>query len=291
MILLIINIIYYSIIYAFIGFSFFCIYNTSKYLHFTHAISLTFGAYITYFISIQLNLPLVVAIPISVLLGIGLMLLVNQYIYKPLQIRNIKNWQMLIASLGVYIVLQNIISILWGDSTLSFRTWPVKQGHPFYGAYITDVQIITILVSIGLLVIIWGFLEKTNIGQKIKAVSSNPELSNLLGISKDKAVVWSFILGSGFAACAGILIGADTDMTPTMGFNWFLYAVVAMIIGGMGKMHYLFLGAILLASAQLLSAYYIDSKWMNSTAFIILILFLYFKPYGFSGIRIKKVEI
>lgn len=159
------------------------------------------------------------------------------------------------------------------------------------GAYITDVQIITIIASIGLLILSYLFLEKTSIGQKIKAVSSNPELSSILGISKYKAVVWSFVIGSGLAACAGILIAADTDMTPTMGFNWLLYAVVAMIIGGLGKMRYLLLGSLLLATAQHLSAYYLDSKWMNATAFVILIVFLYFKPYGFSGHRIKKAEI
>ena len=198
---------------------------------------------------------------------------------------------MLIASLGVYVVLQNVVSTIWGDNTLSFRTWPVKEGHQFMGAYITDVQIITIVVSILLLGFSWLFLEKTNIGQKIKAISSNPELSSILGISKNQAVVWSFILGSGLAACAGILIAADTDMTPTMGFNWLLYGVVAMIIGGMGKLRYLVLGALLLATTQHLSAYYLDSKWMNATAYIILIVFLYFRPYGFSGQPLKKAEI
>lgn len=145
--------------------------------------------------------------------------------------------------------------------------------------------------SIVLLFLSWLFLEKTAIGQKIKAVSSNPELSSILGISKSQAVIWSFVLGSGLAACAGILIAADTDMIPTMGFNWLLYAVVAMIIGGLGKMRFMLLGALLLATAQHLSAYFLDSKWMNATAFIILIIFLYFKPYGFSGQRIKKAEI
>ena len=126
---------------------------------------------------------------------------------------------------------------------------------------------------------------------KIKAVSSNPELSNILGIPKDKTIIWSFALGTALASCAGILIAADTDMTPTMGFNWLLYAVVAMIIGGMGKINYLLLGSLLLATAQHLSAYYLDSKWMNATAFIILIVFLYFKPYGFSGKSLKKANI
>lgn len=271
--------------------SFSILYKTISFFHIPHAITLTISAYLTYTISIQKGLPLYISIPVAIVISITLMLLVNRFIYQPLQKRKLESWQMLIASLGVYVVLQNILSIIWGDSTLSFRTWEVKAGHQFLGAYITDVQIITIVSSIILLSLSWLFLEKTSIGQKIKAVSSNPELSSILGISKNQAVVWSFVLGSGLAACAGILIAADTDMTPTMGFNWLLYAVVAMIIGGLGKMRYLLLGALLLATAQHLSAYYLDSKWMNATAFIILIVFLYFKPYGFSGQRMKKAEI
>ncbi|MEA4851497.1 MAG: branched-chain amino acid ABC transporter permease [Paludibacter sp.] len=274
-----------------ITFSFSIIYKCSKFLNFIHAISLTFGAYITYFIANQQGASLWLATPISIIAGILLMLAVNQWIYKPLQNRKVESWQMLVASLGLYVVLQNMVSMLWGDSTLSFRTWEVKVGYEFMGAYITGVQIITIISCIDLLVMSWVFFEKTNTGQQIKAVSSNPELSGIFGISKNKAIVWSFVLGAGLVACAGILIAADTDMTPTMGFNWLLYAVVAMIIGGMGKMRYLLLGSLLLATAQHLSAYYLDSKWMNAIAYIILIAFLYFRPYGFSGKRIKKAEI
>ncbi|HRP91009.1 MAG TPA: branched-chain amino acid ABC transporter permease [Edaphocola sp.] len=283
--------IFSTILYCIIAFSFRQIYSVTSFFHIPHAITLILSAYLTYTISIQQGLPLYFTVPVAIIGSIALMLLVNRFIYKPLQKKKLESWQMLIASLGVYVVLQNVISMVWGDSTLSFRTWEVKAGHQFMDAYITDVQIVTIVVSVGLLVLSWLFLEKTSIGQKIKAVSSNPELSSILGISKNKAVVWSFVLGSGLAACAGILIAADTDMTPTMGFNWLLYAVVAMIIGGLGKMRYLLLGALLLATAQHLSAYYLDSKWMNATAFIILIVFLYFKPYGFSGQRMKKAEI
>ncbi|WP_299368689.1 branched-chain amino acid ABC transporter permease [Winogradskyella sp.] len=278
-------------IYLLISISFTYIYKSQRFFHIAHAVIITLGTYFTYSFSIQLNLPLFLVIPISILICIGLMLLVNRFIYKPLHKKNVKSWQMLIASLGVYVVLQNVISIVWGDNTLSFRTWPVKEGHQFLGAYITDVQIITILACSVLVGLSWLFLERTSTGQKIKAVSSNPELASILGISKDKAIIWSFVIGSGLAACTGILIAADTDMTPTMGFNWLLYGVVAMIIGGMGKLRYLILGSLLLATAQHLAAYYLDSKWMNATAYIILIIFLYFKPYGFSGKPLKKTEI
>lgn len=288
---IIINILISSFLFVLIAFSMRTIYQTLNFFHIAHAISLTFGAYFSYSFSIKLGLPLWGAVPMAILGVIILMLLLNKWIYQPLQKFKVENWQMLIVSLGAYVILQNGISMLWGDSTLSFRTWEVKQGHQFLGAYITDVQIITIVASILLLVLSWWFMEKTVIGQEIKAVSSNPDLSELLGISKNKATMWSFVLGSALAACAGILIAADTDMTPTMGFNWLLYAVVAMIIGGMGKIRYLLLGALLLATAQHLAAYYLDSKWMNATAYIILIVFLFFRPYGFSGKPLRKAEI
>lgn len=274
-----------------ISFSLRLVYQIVRFLNISHAISIAFSAYITYFFSVQFDFPLIISIPFSLFIIILLNVIINLTLYNPLKKLKLKNWQLLIASLGVYVVLQNLISIIWGDSTLSFRTWEVKEGHQFLGAYITGVQIVTILTCIVLLMLSWLFIEKTKIGKQIKAVSSNPQLSNYYGISTNKAALYSFALGSGLAACAGILIAADTDMTPTMGFNWLLYGVVAMIIGGMGKMRFLLLGALLLATAQHLSAYYLDSKWMNATAYIILIVFLYFKPYGFSGQKLKKQDV
>lgn len=271
--------------------SFQLIYKTIKFINITHAIIITLGAYLTYLLSIQLNFSLILSIPIAILFSTLIGILIFQLIYKPLQKKKTPNWQLLIASLGIYIILQNLISSYFGNDTKSFRTWKVTGGHHFIGAYITDVQLITIVVSIILLSLSYLFVEKTNIGKQIKAVSSNPNLSNIYGISTNKAILYSFVLGSAFASVVGILIAADTDMTPTMGFNWLLYAVVAMIIGGMGKIRYLFMGALLLATAQHLSAYYLDSKWMNATAYIILIVFLYFKPYGFSGKKLKKAEL
>lgn len=288
---IVINIVYYVLTIQILALSIYLLYRVIGFFHIAHANTFTMGAFITYTITIQQGLVSYIAIPVAIIISISTMLLINKFIYRPLQKRKLKSWQMLVASLGVYVVLQNTMSMVWGDSALSFRTWEVKAGHPFIGAYITDVQIITMAVCIALLAFSWLFLEKTNIGQKIQAVSSNPQLSSILGISRNKAVVSTFILSSALAACAGILIAADADMTPTMGFNWLLYAVVAMIIAGMGRTKYLLLGTSLLATAQHLSAYYFDSKWMNATAFIVLIVFLYFKPYGFSSQGLKKADI
>ncbi len=277
--------------YLLIAFSFKVLYQGIRFFHIGHAVSLTLAAYMVYTASVLWGVSLWLAVPLAIAVVVLLMLGINQWVYRPLKRQGLESWQMMIASLGLYVVLQNVISMIWGDSTLSFRTWEIKVGHEFMGAYITDVQIITIVSSGILLLLSHLFMQRTHIGRQIKAVASNPELSRVLGISETKAIAWSVGIGTGLAACAGVLIAADIDMTPTMGFNWLLYGVVAMIIGGMGRMRYLLLGALLLATAQHLSAYYIDSKWMNATAYIILIVFLYFRPYGFSGKQLKKAEI
>jgi branched-subunit amino acid ABC-type transport system permease component len=198
---------------------------------------------------------------------------------------------LMLSSLGLYIVLQNMISIFWGSGTKSARTWEVKVGNEFIGAYITDIQIITIVVCLALFVVCMFFMKYSRIGRNIRAVASNPELSNVVGIHSDRAILWAFGIGSALAAIAGILIAFDTDMRPTMGFSWLLYGVVAMIIGGVGSNWGLVGGALLLATAQHLAAYYIGSQWMDAVAYIILILFLIAKPLGFSGKRLKKIEI
>lgn len=198
---------------------------------------------------------------------------------------------MLIVSLGIYVILQNIISLTWGDKTIIIRSNNVNIGNEFLGAYITNIQIITIALSIFFLLGIIIFQKNTIIGRQIRAVSSNKMLAAIFGVRSVSISFWSIGIGSGLAAIAGILVAFDTNMTPTMGFNLLLYGIVAMIIGGVGSTWGLIGGSLLLATTQHFGAYYIGSKWMDTIAFIILILFLIWKPLGFSGKRLKKIEI
>lgn len=271
--------------------SFRIIYHVSRFFHIAHAITITFAAYFTFHFSQQIALPLFFAISLAVLLAMALGVCTEQFLYKPIRKRNSHSFVLLIASLGVYVVLQNIISLIWGDATLSIRTGEVKVGHQIFGAYITTIQIITIAVSIIVLILSLVFYRFTQLGRQMRAVSSNNELSKVFGINSNMVILWAFAIGSGLAGIAGILVAFDTDMRPTMGFNLLLNGVVAMIIGGVGSIWGLVGGAFLLATAQHLGAYYIDSKWMDAIAYVILILFLIWKPLGFSGQKLKKTEI
>lgn len=288
---LLINIIVAFVNILLIGYSFQCIYSTFRFFHLAHAVSLALGGYLVYEFSIICGLPLSAAIIVSVWGGITTMLFVYYICYKQGELKHLESWKMMVVSLGIYVVLQNIISMIWGDTRLSLRTWDVSVGYEILGGYITKTQILSIIVVAFLIIVVQLFLSRTIIGKKIKSVAANPDLSMIMGVSKNGVMALSIAVGSSLAAIAGIIIAADIDMTPTMGFDWLMYGVVAMIIGGMGKMRHMILGALLLATAQHLSAYFFDSKWMNATAYIILVIFLYFRPYGFSGKRIKKTEV
>ena len=285
------NILLSFILLVLISQSFSLTYYSTRFFHIAHAITLTSSAYFTFLFSIQLNFPLATSVLLAVLCATVIGILSEIALYKPLRKCNASPMILMIASLGLYILLQNVISIFWDDSTKSIRTWDVRVGNEFFGAFITDIQIITIAVCLSLFVAVLLFMKHTRIGRNICAVASNPELSNVVGIHSDRVILWAFGIGSALAAVAGILIAFDTHVRPTMGFNWLLFGVVAMIIGGVGSTWGLVGGALLLATSQHLAAYYIGSQWINAVAYIILILFLIAKPLGFSGKRLKKIEI
>ena len=282
------NIILSASLYLLIANSFSLIYYPTKFFHIAHAAVISSGAYIVFFFANKFSIPFPVSVALAIasatLIGVACEVLV----YRQMRKRNVPALAYLIASIGLYVVLQNIISLYFGDDTQIINTAEVTVGNQIFDAYITTIQLVTIGVSFVLFASVNLFLQFSSTGKSIRAVSSNSELSNIYGINSNKIILISFGIGSALAAIAGILSAMDTNMTPTFGFNLLLYGVVVMIIGGVGSTRGLIAGSLLVATAQHLSAYYIDTKWMDAVTYIILILFLIWKPLGFSGKRLKK---
>ena len=198
---------------------------------------------------------------------------------------------MLILSLGVYIISQNLVSIFFGDDIKALGKGEVEVGHEFMGAYVTDIQITTMIASFVVLLLTLYIWHKTKFGFAIRAIADNPELSTVFGIPKERIILISFGLGSLYAGLGGVLVGFDTGITPTFGFCLLLFATVVRIIGGFYSLWGIVAGAFILAVVQNLTAYYIDTKWMDAITYAILILFLIVRPYGVSGVKNQKVEI
>lgn len=288
---LLINIILATSIYLLVAVSYYNIYTATKEFSLSQAITISIAPYILYCFQFQLGLSTIISILLSIFFSIVIGIIPEIFIYRHLRKKNANSFFILLASLGYYIIAQNCISMIWGDDIKSIRIGEVKIGHQLIDAYITDIQILTIIICT-IIFVLWAlFIKKHRIGRMIRAVSNNTELCDILGINSNKVILFAFVISSVLAAIAGILVAYDTDITPSMGFNLLFYGVVAMIIGGVGSIWGIVLGALLLAISQHLIAYYIGSQWMEAIAYFILILFLLWKPLGFAGRRLKKVEI
>jgi branched-subunit amino acid ABC-type transport system permease component len=167
----------------------------------------------------------------------------------------------------------------------------VREGLNVLGARITPVQIVIILTSLALFALTALILKRSKIGKALRAVANDPELAVVAGLDKDRIIYFTYFTGSALAAIAAILISLDIDMTPLMGFQAMLYGVVAVVIGGLGNILGAYFGGLLLGLAQHLGVWYISSKWQDAIAFVILILFLLFRPQGFFGRRMRRSEI
>ena len=287
---LIINILYVCSLYLFYSLSFFLIFYVTKFFHFAHAIIITSGAYFTFLFHKIFGISIFLSIPIAIIFSLLLGCLIEKSIYKPLRKKQASSMILLLSSLGIYILLQNLISMLFGDDTKSIRSGVVKEGINILGARITPIQISIIIISVIVTILLLLLLKKTKIGKAMQAVANDAELANISGISSDKVILISFAIGSALAGLAGILVALDVDMTPTMGMNALMMGVVVIIVGG-NNIKGIVCAALLLGFAQNFGVWYISSQWQDAIAFVILLIFLLFRPQGFFGKKLRKQSV
>ena len=267
------------------------IYRVSRFFHFAHGVVFTSGPYLAFLFCSLLKLSPFISVFFAVILSIILGSVIELSIYRPLRCKGASTLVLLIASLGTYIALQNVISFLFGDDAKSIRSPVVEKGINCFGAFITQSQVFTICLSIFLGFTVGFFLKKTRIGKTLRSVGNAPQLAEVCGIDSNRIILWTFALGSALAGIAGILVALDVDMTPTMGMNALLMGVVAVIIGGMGSIPGIALGALLLGMAQQFGAWNVGSQWQEAITFVILLIFLLFRPQGFLGKKVKTATL
>ena len=249
------------------------------------------GAYFVWFFNFSLGCPLQVSILLSLILCAISGVLIESLFYHYLIRKKASPLLLLLTSLGIYIFIQNVISISFGDDTKIIRTDTVQEGIRILDARISVIQIVMIILSIVVSTMLTLFLKKTKIGHSIRAVAEDQVLANISGINSNGIILCVFAIGSALVGLIGIFVAIDIDMTPTMGMNALMMGVVATIIGGVNNISGIVLGALLLSTAQNLGVWYIGSQWQDAIAFVILVLFLLFKPEGFFGNKFRSSTV
>lgn len=277
---LVLNSIIAGSIYMMVALGFNLIYGTVKFFDIGYGALATVGAYAVFLFYKKLGLDLSISIVLGVLIAGGIGYLVNRFIYTRLRNRKASSMVLLVASLGVLTVLQAIIAILFSSQFQTLSLGGGSRVFEIYGAVITQIQLIILASGLAIMVLLALVLKKTLFGKAINAVSDDEEVSKIVGINTNKIIGAVFFIGSMIAGLAGIFIGFDTGVEPTMGMSLLLKGVIASIIGGIGNIYGGVLGAFLLGFVENFGIWKISGEWKDAIAFGLLIVFLLFRPQG-----------
>jgi branched-subunit amino acid ABC-type transport system permease component len=264
-----------------------CAYAVTRSFNFAFAGVYSFAAYMFYVASKMLGLPLLVSLPFGMLLACLLGVAFEFAIQVPLYRRGGSSLTKMLASLAVLIILQNSISMIFGDSSLLLRSSEIPI-ITIAGISVT----VTRLAALGAVAVLvpgtWLLLRVSAFGKQMRAISSDPELARSKGIRYESVILWVTVLSSTLVSIAAIIQGFDTDLVPFMGFSALMMGIVATIVGGAGSVWGVALGGFLVGIAQNLAVWYLPSQWQDTVVFFILIVFLIFRPTGFMGSPISK---
>lgn len=271
--------------YALIAGGFVLIYSTNRFLHFAHGAVAVAGGYILYALVELAGWPPWLGIIASLLLTGLLGCLCFAFVYRPLQKKNSASTVLLIASLGLLILLQNIVRLIFGSDAKYLDIIPAHEGMVIGGAYITPLQIIMIIVAGAALSIMGWWLYKSHTGRLLRAVADNPELAGTTGIPIIRLQYLSFFAGSMLAGLGGILIGIEQGLEPMLGTYIMIKAFTGAVIGGVTSVPGALLGSLMLGIIENLGVWWLPAQYKDAIAFSFLFLFLLVRPYGLFGVN------
>ncbi|MDD5318525.1 MAG: branched-chain amino acid ABC transporter permease [Candidatus Pacebacteria bacterium] len=278
---LIANSIIAGALYALIALGFNLIYGATKFFNLTHGVIAAIGGYTVFFLTNSLGwniyLAAVAGVLFAGLVGYGL----EKILYKPLRKRKASQMILLVASLGAFTAMQAIIAIIFSSQfqTLSLGAGDLKTFNIF-GGIITVVQLVMLVSALIIMVLLGVIMRWTMFGKAVEAISDEEEVAKVVGIHTNKIIGRVFFIGSAIAGLAGVLVGLDTGLEPTMGMSLLLKGVIASIIGGVGNVYGAVLGAFLLGFVENFGIWKISGEWKDAIAFGVLIIFLLFRPQG-----------
>ncbi|MGI6525397.1 MAG: branched-chain amino acid ABC transporter permease [Bdellovibrionota bacterium] len=274
---------------ALIALGFALIYNTTRIFHFAHGGIYALSGFLFYSFYTQRGLPIYVAVILTMLLAAVLGILIDLLVYRPLDRKGASTMMHMISSLGLYVVVVNIICLCYGNSSkvlISGSLPTVKIGGFIFNAIqLWTVGTFTIVFFASAL-----FLRFSILGLKIRAARDNPTLLTLYGFHSNGIRLFVFGIGSALCALAAILIGLDLGINPHHGIASVVNCAVALIVGGIGVFEGAALGSLLLGALQGIAVWKWSANWQDMVTFTILIVFLLFRPNGILGRRGRLEE-
>lgn len=283
-------------VYALIALGYTMVYGILELINFAHGEIYMLGAYLGIIFlgiftaagltSFSLPLAIILVLAASVLFSSAYGFTIEKIAYKPL--RKAPRLSPLISAIGVSIFLQNYVMLTQGATDKVFPVVFGNAGFNVASVRITYIQTAILGVSGLIMMLLHTFVMKTKMGRAMRAVAQDKTMASLLGINIDTVISVTFIIGSGLAAVAGVMVAMYYGLVNYfIGYIAGIKAFTAAVLGGIGSIPGAMLGGFVLGLVESLGASYISSEYKDAYAFLILIVILLVKPAGLLG---KDVE-
>jgi branched-chain amino acid transport system permease protein len=281
MVQIFINSITSALMLALVALGFNLIFNATKVFHLTHGAIYVMGVFVAY--SLQTILGNFLAILAAIILTVGVALMVEFLVYRPLAQRQASAAISLISSLGVYTFLINLIAFFFGNEGVALDNSTQKFIYENTFFHINTIEAKQLVFGSLCLISLWIF-SKSIWYRNIRAITDSYEVSEKFGISVQQTRYIAMAVGSLLAIISGLLNGFYTSTNPNDGLAITLLATVAVIIGGVRSLSGTILACFVIALIDNFSVKILSQRWREVIIYTLLIfVLLFFKEGLFSS--------
>jgi branched-chain amino acid transport system permease protein len=261
-------------------------YGLLRVINFAHGHLMMVGAYVFYLAKIELELNLAESI-IFTTLGTSLVALLSFGIFvRPFT--KYSSFLPLVSTLALGTVLESIIAMTFGVNVKSLDL-SGSQSYEIGSIFITPTQIIIIASALILMSLMAIVIHRTSIGRMVRGVAEHSQAAESLGVDQGQIAMSGFVIGALMAAFAGVLIGYETNLQPTMGAVYTIKAFAVMVLGGLGNTWGALVGSFILGMLENISigldlgSWSLPAGYKDAFAYACILLVLLFRPQGLFG--------
>ncbi|MEW9548558.1 branched-chain amino acid ABC transporter permease [Nonomuraea sp. NPDC050783] len=261
------------------------IYGTTGLTNFAHGELITLGAVLAYAFNVGFGLQLIPAAVIAVVLAGALGYGQDRLFWGQLRKRGTGTIAMMIISIGVAILLRNLIQFFFGPQTETYTDYNTQAGIQLGPISAAPKNLWAMAIELAVLVVVGLALMKTRTGKAARAVSDNPALAASSGINVDRVIRIIWTVGAAIAALAGIMLGLSQSLKFTMGQDILLLIFAGVTLGGLGTAFGALVGSLVVGVFIQVSTLWVPPELKSVGALVVLIIVLLFRPQGILGRR------
>jgi branched-subunit amino acid ABC-type transport system permease component len=262
--------------YGLLGIAFALILGVTGRFHFAFAIVYTFTAYVAAVVLTSWGIPLLPAALVGLAVGVALGVLIEAIAYRPLAARagDTALLGVFVASLGLVIAGENFIRLVWGNNARNLGGFP---DHTYTVAQLnfTRLEVLLVLITAAVAVALTMMLDRTILGQQVKAVRGNPDMAEAVGVNVRRIFLVVFALGSLIGGIAALIAGMRFAASPDMGDTPVFYAFVVAFVAGVERSPIVVAAVgLLIGLVESVSTLWVSDNLSALTVFGLLLLWL-----------------